>query len=82
MIVWIARRTSRCRGLFARGLRIIRLLHHLDMILDLDRIVVLHKEELMERDSPSNLLVRPSTFRELYEMSEMKREEDSSEGES
>ena len=43
---------------------------------------MLHKEELMERDSPSNLLVRPSAFRELYEMSEMKREEDSSEGES
>jgi ABC-type multidrug transport system fused ATPase/permease subunit len=54
----------------------------LETILDLDRIVVLHKEELMECDSPSNLLARPSAFRELYEMYEMKREEDSSEGES
>jgi ATP-binding cassette, subfamily C (CFTR/MRP), member 1 len=61
---------------------IIAIAHRLETILDFDRIVVLHKGELMECDSPSNLLARPSAFRELYEVYEMKREEDSSDGES
>ncbi len=56
--------------------------HLLETILDLDRISVLHKGQLVECGSPSNLLARPSAFRELYEMYEMKREEDSSDGES
>jgi ABC-type multidrug transport system fused ATPase/permease subunit len=57
---------------------IIAIAHRLETILDFDRIVVLHKGELVECDSPSNLLARPSAFRELYEMYEMKKQENSS----
>ncbi len=54
---------------------IIAIAHRLETILDFDRIVVLHKGELRECDTPSNLLARPSAFKELYEMYEMKKEE-------
>ena len=46
--------------------------------MDFDRIVVLDKGELVECDSPSNLLARLSAFKELYAMYEIKREDDSS----
>lgn len=54
---------------------VIAIAHRLETILDFDKIVVLHKGELKECDSPKNLLARPSAFRELYEMSEMKQGE-------
>ncbi|KAL3426779.1 hypothetical protein PVAG01_00288 [Phlyctema vagabunda] len=53
---------------------IIVIAHRLETILDFDRIVVLHKGILKECDSPSNLLATDSSFRELYEMYENKRE--------
>ncbi|MCJ1282757.1 hypothetical protein MMC26_002082 [Xylographa opegraphella] len=47
--------------------------HRLDTILDFDRIVLLRNGELVECDSPANLLGRASQFRELYEIDSAKR---------
>lgn len=41
--------------------------HRLDTIVDYDRILVLDKGQILEFDSPAELLQRDSVFKELYE---------------
>lgn len=45
---------------------IISVAHRVETILDFDRIAVLDSGKVIEYDKPSNLLSRPSVFRELY----------------
>ncbi|MCJ1404727.1 hypothetical protein MMC11_007953 [Xylographa trunciseda] len=58
---------------------VIVIAHRLDTILDFDRIALLRNGELVEYDSPGNLLGRPSEFRELYEIDSARRKEGSGE---
>lgn len=46
---------------------IIAIAHRLDTILDFDRVAVLHMGELLECDTPGNLLGRDSIFKRLCE---------------
>ncbi|TVY32940.1 ABC transporter [Lachnellula subtilissima] len=45
---------------------LITVAHRLNTIMDFDRVAVLEGGELMECDSPANLLAKPSLFRSLY----------------
>ena len=54
---------------------VIVIAHRLDTILDFDRIALLRNGELVEYDSPANLLGRTSQFRELYEIDGARRKE-------
>ena len=54
---------------------VIVIAHRLDTILELDRIALLRNGELVECDSPGNLLGRASQFRELYEIDSARRKE-------
>ncbi|TVY14490.1 Canalicular multispecific organic anion transporter 2 [Lachnellula arida] len=45
---------------------LIAVAHRLNTIMDFDRVAVLEGGELMEYDSPANLLAKPSLFRSLY----------------
>lgn len=54
---------------------IIAIAHRLETILDFDRIIVLERGQVVECDSPSNLLARDSLFRELYESSKLRQRE-------
>jgi hypothetical protein len=47
----------------------------LETISDFDRIVVLDQGNLVECDSPKNLLARDSMFKSLYDAYEMKKQE-------
>ncbi|MCJ1385668.1 hypothetical protein MMC17_008791 [Xylographa soralifera] len=58
---------------------VIVIAHRLDTILDFDRIALLRNGELVECDSPANLLGRASEFRELYETDSARRKEGSGE---
>ncbi|ATZ58539.1 hypothetical protein BCIN_16g02970 [Botrytis cinerea B05.10] len=49
------------------GCTIIAVAHRLNTIVDFDRIALFDNGELMECDSPANLLARPSLFKKLYE---------------
>ncbi|RDW71574.1 cyclic peptide transporter [Coleophoma cylindrospora] len=48
---------------------IISVAHRLNTILDFDRVALLNNGELIEFDSPQNLLGHPSAFKELYSSS-------------
>ncbi|KAI9848831.1 MAG: hypothetical protein M1837_006347 [Sclerophora amabilis] len=45
---------------------IIAIAHRLDTVLQYDKIAVVEESRILEFDSPSNLLSRPSAFRALY----------------
>ncbi|KAF7919657.1 hypothetical protein EAE99_008509 [Botrytis elliptica] len=49
------------------GCTIIAVAHRLNTIVDFDRIALFDDGELVECDTPANLLARPSLFKKLYE---------------
>ncbi|KAF7870491.1 hypothetical protein EAF04_004235 [Stromatinia cepivora] len=46
---------------------IIAVAHRLNTIVDFDRVALFDRGEMMEYDTPGNLLARPSLFRKLYQ---------------
>jgi len=46
---------------------IIAIAHRLDIIIDFDRIAVLHMGQIVECDSPQALLAKDTAFKRLYE---------------
>lgn len=50
-----------------RGCTILAVAHRLNTIVDFDRVALFDHGELMECDSPTSLLARPSLFKKLYE---------------
>jgi ATP-binding cassette subfamily C (CFTR/MRP) protein 1 len=50
-----------------QGFTILVIAHRLDTILDSDSIAVFDQARLVEFDSPTGLLARPSAFRDLYD---------------
>lgn len=46
---------------------VIAIAHHLETILDFERVAVVEKGRVIEFDTPSALLSRDSAFKRLYE---------------